>query len=251
MKKNFNININKVYKKPNLNCYNITLNANYIFRTPFHADVYLSYSWSVNIIGKKKWILLPPGEEAKLKDSFGNLPLLFDPNVHKNVKYFEIIQEKGDGIFVPSGWHHQVFNTLDTISINHNFINACNLKFVWQALQDNLVSVEKEIQEYQETPEFTSQCQLILKSVFGIDFESFIKFIIHIAQKRINHLNGEPLKLFNTYSLQKNHVTFDLYKILLILDLIELHPLLSKNLILHNKVPELLNIKNSINKVLK
>ena len=32
------------------------------FRTPFHADVFRSYSWSANICGKKKWIFFPPGK---------------------------------------------------------------------------------------------------------------------------------------------------------------------------------------------
>ena len=30
-------------------------------RTPFHADVFQSYSWSANICGTKKWWLFPPG----------------------------------------------------------------------------------------------------------------------------------------------------------------------------------------------
>ncbi|XP_045536113.1 2-oxoglutarate and iron-dependent oxygenase JMJD4 [Papilio machaon] len=153
--------------------------------TPLHCDVYSSYSWSVNIVGRKKWTLFPPGEENKLKDSFGNLPLLFNSKTYPDVKYFELIQEKGDAIFVPTGWHHQVENTLDTISINHNFINASNLELVWEALKSNLSSVEKEIEEFRNTPEFVSQCQLILNSVFGMDYIAFINFIIHIGGKRI------------------------------------------------------------------
>ena len=35
--------------------------------TPFHADVFGSFSWSANIVGKKRWIFFPPGEEIKLK----------------------------------------------------------------------------------------------------------------------------------------------------------------------------------------
>lgn len=34
----------------------------YCFRTPFHADVFRSFSWSANICGRKKWIFYPPGE---------------------------------------------------------------------------------------------------------------------------------------------------------------------------------------------
>lgn len=92
----------------------------YIFRTPLHADVFSSFSWSVNICGKKKWIFLPPGEEDKLRDKFGNL--VFDltsqelsdasmyPNYSSQVEKIVLIQEIGDAVFVPSGWHHQVWN---------------------------------------------------------------------------------------------------------------------------------------------
>lgn len=86
-----------------------------MFRTPFHADVFLSYSWSVNVCGEKKWILLPPGEEEKLKDKFGNLPydisfLEESNNNVSDVRYLSVIQKAGEAIFVPSGWHHQVWN---------------------------------------------------------------------------------------------------------------------------------------------
>ncbi|CAH4006589.1 unnamed protein product [Pieris brassicae] len=121
--------------------------------TPLHADVYTSYSWSVNIVGKKKWVLFPPGEEDKLRDSLGNLPILFNKENYENIRYLEVIQERGDAIFVPTGWHHQVLNLYDTISINHNFINSCNIEKVWNALQKNLSDVEKEIEEFKDSPD--------------------------------------------------------------------------------------------------
>lgn len=104
--------------------------ANHMFkfcRTPFHADVFTSYSWSVNVCGEKKWLILPPGEEIKLKDKFGNLPYdisFLEDNTNNNTdendsnnnasnmntKLFVIYQKPGDAIFIPSGWHHQVHN---------------------------------------------------------------------------------------------------------------------------------------------
>jgi hypothetical protein len=36
--------------------------------TPFHADVFRSFSWSANVCGRKKWVLVAPGGELKLKD---------------------------------------------------------------------------------------------------------------------------------------------------------------------------------------
>lgn len=94
-------------------------------RTPFHADVFRSYSWSANICGRKKWLLYPPGQEEFLRDTHGNLPYdvtsaeLRDrglyPHSEEACQPLEIIQEAGEIIFVPSGWHHQVYNLVRTL----------------------------------------------------------------------------------------------------------------------------------------
>ncbi|CAK1602930.1 unnamed protein product [Parnassius mnemosyne] len=214
--------------------------------TSFHSDVYSSYSWSVNIIGRKRWILLPPGEENKLRDQFGNLPLLFNPQEANNVKFFEVIQERGDAIFVPSGWHHQVVNILDTISINHNFINASNVGLVWEALQQNLISVENEIQEFRNTIDFITQCQLILKSVFGMDYTMFMNLIIHIGTKRIQQFYGKNFSTFHKFAFGKNHIIFDLNIISQLLCLIQKHPLYKSECTTPSIKESVLNILTAI-----
>uniref|UniRef100_A0A8C0UJG0 2-oxoglutarate and iron-dependent oxygenase JMJD4 n=1 Tax=Cyanistes caeruleus TaxID=156563 RepID=A0A8C0UJG0_CYACU len=88
--------------------------------TPFHADVFRSYSWSANVCGRKRWLLYPPGEERFLTDTHGNLPFdltapeFRDPRIYPRSGLarapLEIIQEAGEIVFVPSGWHHQVHN---------------------------------------------------------------------------------------------------------------------------------------------
>lgn len=200
--------------------------------TSLHSDVYCSYSWSVNIVGRKKWLIFPPGEENKLKDKLGNIPMQFDHEVHKNVKYFEVIQEKGEALFVPSGWYHQVNNTLDTISINHNWINGCNIEKVWEALERNLISVEHEIEVFKDSDDFIQQCQLILKALFGMDLQMFVKFVCHIGGKRLQQLEMEHPKWFGNYPLGINHIKFDLSIILKMMNIIDNHPLLTnKNVI--------------------
>lgn len=89
-------------------------------RTPFHADVFHSYSWSANICGRKKWLLYPPGQEKFLRDCRGNLPYDVTSPALQDERHFprfseaghplEVIQEAGEILFVPSGWHHQVYN---------------------------------------------------------------------------------------------------------------------------------------------
>ncbi|BEI89300.1 uncharacterized protein CcaverHIS019_0206620 [Cutaneotrichosporon cavernicola] len=96
--------------------------------TPLHRDVYGSYSWSANIVGRKLWWLFPPGTEPR--DKHGEL--LFDV---RDAKALKVLQEEGEVIFVPSGWHHQVLNLDFCISINHNFFSSPTLPRVYASLR--------------------------------------------------------------------------------------------------------------------
>lgn len=161
----------------------------------------------------------------------GNYPLFFVDSKEQNlnIKYLEIIQETGDALFVPSGWHHQVINIVDTISINHNWVNGCNIEQVWVSLQNNLTSVENEIKELRDTEEFTDQCQLILKSIFGMDFNMFISFITYIGKKRLSQVKGE--NAISNCDLGMNHILFDLNMVLKIMCLIQDHPLVLNDIL--------------------
>lgn len=172
--------------------------------TPFHADVFRSYSWSVNICGLKRWILLFPGEELKLKDKFGNLPFDISEMYH-DVKHYEILQGSGEAVFIPSGWYHQVWNMDDTISINHNWINGCNIKYVYKSLNVTLKEVENEISDCKDMDNFDAQCQLILKSTFGMDYQDFLDFIMYIlvARTKVVETNFEDI-------IGRNQVLFDI-----------------------------------------
>ncbi|XP_049868023.1 2-oxoglutarate and iron-dependent oxygenase JMJD4 [Pectinophora gossypiella] len=218
--------------------------------TPLHADVYNSYSWSVNVVGQKKWTLFPPGEEEKLKDSLGNLPVMFHPEKFPGVKFLEIVQDGGDALFVPSGWHHQVVNLLDTISINHNWVNACNIENVWSSLQQCLSSVEYEIRDLKDSPEYISQCQVILKSLFGMDFSNFLIFLSYIGNKRITQLRKENSKGFNNIELGQNHIMFDLKTLHKVMNLIQNHPIFSYNCISPDIESDFIKIKKSISMIL-
>jgi len=84
--------------------------------TPFHADVYRSYSWSTNICGRKLWTLFSPDQVPLLRDSRGDFPYDLRHVDHTKFPHFAktrpltLVQNPGESLFVPSCWYHQVEN---------------------------------------------------------------------------------------------------------------------------------------------
>lgn len=159
-------------------------------RSPFHADIFRSFSWSVNICGRKKWFFFPPGQEEALRDGHGGLPYdVTSPGILNSCPCplpLEVTQEAGEMVFVPSGWHHQVHNLEDTISINHNWVNGCNLTNMWQFLQQELCAVQQEVGQWRDTmPDWHHHCQVIMRSCSGINFGEFYHFLKVIAERRL------------------------------------------------------------------
>ena len=117
-------------------------------RTGFHFDVLCSYSWSVNIIGRKLWKFWLPKDIPDLNTTEENMQLM------GKEPFLEFIQDINQLVFVPSGWFHTVENlgASDcprgklTISINHNWINGFNLYNVWEFLLNELGSVHREME---------------------------------------------------------------------------------------------------------
>ncbi|KAF6094394.1 jumonji domain containing 4 [Phyllostomus discolor] len=168
----------------------------HLCRSPFHADIFRSFSWSVNICGRKKWFLFPPGQEEALRDCHGGLPYdvtapaFLESRPHPGLNHcsppLEVMQEAGEMVFVPSGWHHQVHNMEDTISINHNWVNGCNLANMWHFLQQELCAVQREVGEWKDTmPDWHHHCQVIMRSCSGINFKEFYHFLKVIAERRL------------------------------------------------------------------
>ncbi|XP_019624929.1 PREDICTED: jmjC domain-containing protein 4-like isoform X1 [Branchiostoma belcheri] len=166
--------------------------------TPLHADVFHSYSWSANICGRKQWLFFPPGQEEQLRDTTGSL--VYDvrseellnskryPHYHKDTRPMEVIQGPGEVVFVPSGWHHQVYNMEDTISINHNWVNCCNVHMMWSFLQAELCRVQQAISDCTDMEDWHGHCQVMLKASSGINYEEFVDFLVCIAERRLHDL---------------------------------------------------------------
>ncbi|ODN92127.1 hypothetical protein L198_05799 [Cryptococcus wingfieldii CBS 7118] len=117
--------------------------------TPLHRDVYGSYSWSANVVGRKVWWLFPPDRLDKIKDQNGEL--YFDVrDLEDEGEAIKVLQQEGEIIFVPSGWHHQVLNIDFCISINHNFFSSPTLPRIYATLCLGQNRVEESILDVKE-----------------------------------------------------------------------------------------------------
>lgn len=159
---------------------------------------------------------MPPGEELKLSDRLGNVPFSIDETQleEHNVRYFTINQTANEAVFVPSGWYHQVWNMTDTISVNHNWFNACNVSLVWRNLLSNLKAVHKEIADCQQMNNFEAHCQTMLRASFGINYLDFIELLEFIAARRLAALKDQTITtsflLFDTFQMNEYHLQSDL-----------------------------------------
>ncbi|XP_035204401.1 2-oxoglutarate and iron-dependent oxygenase JMJD4-like [Stegodyphus dumicola] len=167
--------------------------------TPLHADVFGSYSWSANVCGRKKWLLFPPGTEELLLDDTKKIPYSVNEKElqHLCIPHLNVVQETGEIIFVPSGWYHQVHNLEDTISINHNWFNGCNILHIWDCLHLAATDVEKEISDCRIYDDWQEQWQMLLKVHHGMNYASFLQVLESILSSRLTQLKTEDLTSIN------------------------------------------------------
>ena len=123
-------------------------------RTPLHADVLASHSWSANICGSKEWWLFPPSETSKLQDAAGvyvdDVRLGFYdserfPRV-ADAACLRLKQPPRSTLFVPSDWRHMVVNVGATLSINHNWFEAGAVPNVWRYLDTEARATAAELE---------------------------------------------------------------------------------------------------------
>lgn len=113
-------------------------------------------------------------------------------------------------MFVPSGWYHQVWNLDDTISVNHNWFNGCNIDRIWQILNENYEKVCEEIADCRSMDAFQTHCQIMLKASHGMNFQDFLNLLKVIAKNRKIQLQQNCA---NDIRIGRNHCEFDLKQI--------------------------------------
>ncbi|GAB4822997.1 hypothetical protein N2152v2_010043 [Parachlorella kessleri] len=182
--------------------------------TPLHSDVLRSYSWSTNVAGRKRWRLLHPRYSHLLYDRHGhNMPPDFwlhgggsgskharedEANVFPGLAQarqhmVEFIQEAGESVFVPSGWHHSVENMEDTLSINHNWVNGHNVHWVWHLVTREYSEAEEGIADCKELAspaEFEALVQRNMGANCGLDFAALGEFLRCMAGRSMEHFRS-------------------------------------------------------------
>lgn len=85
---------------------------------------------------------------------------------------------------------------------------------MYNSLKFNLKSIEKEIEDCRSMDDFQGQCQLMLNTLFGMDFSIFYDFLKYIALSRLEMLENKIEKiLFHNHKIGDNHIIFDLNSI--------------------------------------
>ncbi|KAK6924811.1 Cupin-like domain 8 [Dillenia turbinata] len=193
--------------------------------TPFHADVFRSYSWSANVCGKKYWLFLSPSQchlafdrhmKSSVYDVFDDIDQKKFPGFEKAI-WLECTQEQNEIVFVPSGWYHQVHNLEDTISINHNWFNGFNLSWVWDLLLRDYHEAREYIEDIKDIcDDFEGLCQRNLAVNTGMNFYDFFIFMVHFSLANVVLLDylarncGNPL---DSSSLTVPHLVLNLKSI--------------------------------------
>mmetsp|Transcript_75378 Transcript_75378/g.176965 ORF Transcript_75378/g.176965 Transcript_75378/m.176965 type:complete len:372 (+) Transcript_75378:216-1331(+) len=158
--------------------------------TPLHTDILWSFSWSANVVGAKRWWMLPPSAGPALHNAAGKQ--LFDvrdvdreqfpefASVESELLVFD--QQPGEAVFVPSGWWHQVVNLTDAVSINHNWLNACNIDHTLTLLhnQHNKACRDAEAMEGYPDPLLAQE---LVELRYLWNFESVFRFLC----ERLSH----------------------------------------------------------------
>lgn len=173
--------------------------------TPLHKDVLNSFSWSVNITGRKRWWMLPPESEPALMSTRTGAQLfdLRDPSLGGAAdvsEYPQLPQMVGAGgplvefeqgvdevLFVPSGWWHQVANLEDTLSVNHNWINAANIRWSWSYLQQQHARIVAEVPDCADDEETTQQ---LLEFKYEHNYGTFMQFLLGVREREAARLNA-------------------------------------------------------------
>ena len=148
-------------------------------RTDLHSDVLHSFSWSYNVVGRKHWKFYIPNDDTE-----------------NGMRSFELIQEVGETVFVPSKWKHEVTNLVETLSINHNWITTRNIDYTYECLLTEISSIEEEIQKWGVVSDDDFEVrENMLRGCVGIDLSMLVLMALLEFTELLNFVSCEQGKV--------------------------------------------------------
>ena len=100
----------------------------------------------------------------------------------------EVRGSGGEGSWADIPLHHrlpQVLNTADTISVNHNWLNACNARWALLRLREVLAAVRVGLAEEAGDQEL---CMGLLRARCGLDLYQWAELLAGVARRRLPRL---------------------------------------------------------------
>ena len=100
----------------------------------------------------------------------------------------EVRGSGGEGSWADIPLHHrlpQVLNTADTISVNHNWLNACNAHWALLRLREVLAAVRIGLAEEAGDQEL---CMGLLRARCGLDLYQWAELLAGVARRRLPRL---------------------------------------------------------------
>jgi hypothetical protein len=86
--------------------------------TTWHSH---SSTWNAVVVGRKRWLMMPPQSEYKGKHEHDEVPSLRKWLANSYEEYengmLECVQEAGTVLYIPDGWGHATVNLEDSIGI--------------------------------------------------------------------------------------------------------------------------------------
>ena len=83
-------------------------------------------------------------------------------------------------------------NLAPTLSINHNWGNACNIDLMYGALLEDLLATRREIADCREMAGWHDQCQLLLRANCGLDLTDMARMLLAGARDAMRTLRALP-----------------------------------------------------------
>ena len=175
--------------------------------TALHSDVLNTFSWSLNVVGEKRWdFYCSPSFN---KDFFNH----GDQKAEEDALSFSFTQLEGEAVFVPSGWQHKVCNIEETLSVNHNWFTPASIDKVWECILIEAKSVEDECNQWGIPSDDLDARETMLRGCIGLNVSMFFFALLLSLVQEIFMLEGVHNVSQSKVPADTSECAFNIYRL--------------------------------------